>query len=117
MSDILHPGEKGGTKRQIFNGFGTIIDTQKYHTYLFEDEEGMVWRLSSNRTYHIGDQLFLSASVKAMEKEVVFDSSFILPWKAEFWDYQFNYDKWIFMKGIDGTAYEKQSFLVDVNNP
>lgn len=26
-----------------------------------------------------------------------------------FWDYQFNYDKWLLMKGIEGTLYEKFS--------
>jgi hypothetical protein len=111
---------KGGSQKgvwQTFNGFGTIIDTQKYHVYLFADETGKVWRLSSNQTYHIGDQLFLSASIKPWDTEVVFDETFVPPWKAEFWEYQFNYDKWIFMKGIDGTAYEKQALLVDAGRP
>ncbi|MDR2416481.1 MAG: hypothetical protein LBD75_08025 [Candidatus Peribacteria bacterium] len=102
---------------QIFNGFGMIIDTQKYHVYLFEDAKGNVWRLSSNQSYHIGDQLFLSASVKALDTKIIFDSTFFPPRKAAFRDYQFNYDKWIFMKGIDGTAYEKQTLLVDPEKP
>jgi hypothetical protein len=104
-------------KWEIFNGFGMIVDTQKHHVYLFEDEEGKTWRLNSKHTYHIGDQIFLSASMKPLDRDVVFDKSFILPWKGEFRDYQFNYDKWIFMKGIDGTAYERQSFLWDPDNP
>ncbi|MDR3169003.1 MAG: hypothetical protein LBU27_04525 [Candidatus Peribacteria bacterium] len=108
-------GERG--KWQTFNGFGTITDTQKYHVYLFTDETGRVWRLSSSQTYHIGDQLFLSASIKPWEKEVIFDETFVPPRKVEFWEYQFNYDKWIFMKGIDGTAYEKQALLVDADKP
>jgi hypothetical protein len=106
-------GSNGIPQRQTFNGFGTITDTQKYHVYLFEDEAGKVWRLSSNQTYPIGNQLFLSASIKPLDTNVIFDSTFISPWKAEFWEYQFNYDKRIFMKGIDGTAYEKQALLVD----
>lgn len=107
------PPRNDSKTRQRLNSFWTITDTQKYHTYLFEDEEGKVWRLSSNRTYHIGDQLFLSASIKALDTSVVFDRTFIPPRKAEFWDYQFNYDKWIFMKGIDGTAYEKTALWVN----
>jgi hypothetical protein len=110
----IHPDATGW---QTFNGFGTIIDTQKYHTYLFENAAGEIWRLSSNQTYHIGDQIFLSASVKLLDTSVIFDSTFIPPWEAEFRDYQFNYDKRIFMKGIDGTAYEKQALLVDPAHP
>ncbi|MDR0651147.1 MAG: DUF4131 domain-containing protein [Candidatus Peribacteria bacterium] len=100
------------SERESFNGFGTIIDTQNYHVYLFEDENGKVWRLSTQQTYYIGDQLFLSASVKALDTKVIFDSTFLPPRTAAFRAYQFNYDKWIFMKGIDGTAYEKQAILV-----
>ncbi|MDR2191181.1 MAG: hypothetical protein LBP53_08735 [Candidatus Peribacteria bacterium] len=105
------------TQRETFNGFGTIIDTQKYHVYLFEDEKGNVRRLSSKQTYHIGDQLFLSASLLRLQLQKVFNANFIPPRTAEFWDYQFNYDKRIFMKGIAGTAYEKQSILVNPQHP
>jgi hypothetical protein len=55
--------------------------------------------------------------LKLLDKDVVFDDTFIPPRKAEFWDYQFNYDKRIFMKNIDGTAYEKQALLVDTAQP
>ncbi|MDR0608380.1 MAG: hypothetical protein LBG52_08875 [Candidatus Peribacteria bacterium] len=79
---------------------------------MFEDTTGKVWRLNSNQTYHIGDQLFLSANVKPLDQSIIFDSTFILPRKAGFWAYQFNYDKRAFMKGIDGTAYEKSAILV-----
>ena len=68
--------------------------------------------MSSQQTYHIGDQLFLSANVKPLNTDIIFDSTFIPPRQEAFWDYQFNYDKRIFMKGIDGTAYEKQALLV-----
>ncbi len=33
--------------------------------------------------------------------------------KKTFWQYQFNYDKWLFMKDIDGSLYEKKSLLVE----
>jgi hypothetical protein len=51
--------------------------------------------------------------VKPLDTDAVFDNTFIPPRKAEFWDYQFNYDKWIFMKGIDGTASEKTAVVID----
>ncbi|MDR0860982.1 MAG: hypothetical protein LBO09_08720 [Candidatus Peribacteria bacterium] len=55
--------------------------------------------------------------MKPLDTNVVFDSAFIPPRKADFRDYQFNYDKWIFMKGIDGTAYEKTALLIDPSKP
>jgi len=55
--------------------------------------------------------------VKPVDTSVVFDRTFILPWKTEFRDYQFNYDKWMFMKGFDGTAYEKQILVVTSDQP
>lgn len=102
---------------QRFNDFVTITDTQKYQTYLAETSDEKVYRLSANRTFAIWDQIFLSANVKPLDLSQIFVQARISPFSWAFWDYQFNYDKWIFMKGIDGTMYEKSSFLVDPDNP
>ncbi|GHW03030.1 hypothetical protein AGMMS50249_8160 [candidate division SR1 bacterium] len=102
-------------KWEKFNGFVQVIDAQKWHTYLVKDEYEKVWRLSSEQNYHLGDQIFLSASLLRRDESKVFDGTIFSPLGAEFWQYSFNYDKWLFMKGIDGTAYEKASLMVDLN--
>jgi len=97
-------------ERETFNDFVRISDTQKYHRYYVETEDWKTYALNSEKDYHIWDILFLSAS----QKDLDFSNIFSLSWNAiftkEFRNYDFNYDKWLFMKWVDGSMYEKNSF-------
>jgi len=100
-------------ERKIFNDFVRISDTQKYHRYYVETEDWKTYALNSENNYHIWDILYLSAN----QKDLDFSNIFSLSWNAiftkEFWNYDFNYDKWLFMKWVDGSMYEKSSFKAD----
>ena len=99
--------------RKIFNDFVRISDTQKYHRYYVETQDWKTYALNSEKDYHIWDILFLSAN----QKDLDFSNIFSLSWNAiftkEFWNYDFNYDKWLFMKWVDGSMYEKVSIKAD----
>ncbi len=100
-------------ERKIFNDFVRISDTQKYHRYYVETQDWKTYALNSEKDYHIWDILYLSAN----QKDLDFSNIFSLSWNAiftkEFWNYDFNYDKRLFMKWVDGTMYEKTSFKAD----
>ena len=99
--------------RKIFNDFVRISDTQNYHRYYVETQDWKTYALNSEKDYHIWDILFLSAN----QKDLDFSNIFSLSWNAiftkEFWNYDFNYDKWLFMKWVDGSMYEKVSIKAD----
>ena len=96
-------------ERKVFNDFVRISDTQKYHRYYVETQDWKTYALNSEKDYHIWDILYLSAN----QKDLDFSNIFSLSWNAifskEFWNYEFNYDKWLFMKWVDGSMYEKVS--------
>jgi len=100
-------------ERKIFNDFVRISDTQKYHRYYVETEDWKTYALNSENDYHIWDILYLSAN----QKDLDFSNIFSLSWNAlftkEFRNYDFNYDKWLFMKWVDGSMYEKNSIKAD----
>ena len=100
-------------EQKVFNDFARISDTQKYHRYYVETQDWKTYALNSEKDYHIWDILYLSAS----QKDLDFSNIFSLSWNAiftkEFWNYDFNYDKWLFMKWVDGSMYEKSSFKAD----
>ena len=99
--------------RKIFNDFVRISDTQKYHRYYVETQDWKTYALNSEKDYHIWDILYLSAN----QKDLDFSNIFSLSWNAiftkEFWNYDFNYDKWLFMKWVDGSMYEKVSIKAE----
>ena len=109
----LKNSEYTAPERKIFNDFVRISDTQKYHRYYVETEDGKTYALNSEKDYHIWDIIYLSAN----QKDLDFSNIFSLSWDAiftkEFWNYDFNYDKWLFMKWVDGSMYEKNSFKAD----
>ena len=45
--------EYGTPERKIFNDFVRISDTQKYHRYYVETEDGKTYALNSENDYHI----------------------------------------------------------------
>ena len=104
-------------ERKIFNDFVRISDTQKYHRYYVETEDWKTYALNSEKDYHIWDIIYISAS----QKDLDFSNIFSLSWNAiftkEFWNYDFNYDKWLFMKWVDGSMYEKVSIFNVIINP
>ncbi|MDD2536958.1 MAG: ComEC/Rec2 family competence protein [Candidatus Absconditabacteria bacterium] len=102
---------------KTINTFGTIRDTQKYQRYIFETEDKKKYILNSQESFQIGDQLFLSANLKPLDEQAVFEQKNDLPRTETFWDYQFSYDKRMFMKGFEGTLYQKQALLIDPENP
>lgn len=99
-------------EREIFNDFVRITDTQKYHKYYVEDLTWNVYLLNSEKAYHIGDQIFLSASKMNLNYINIFSNTWNTIFSSEFWNYEFNYDKWLFMKGVDGSLYEWQSLIL-----
>lgn len=103
------------SNRENFNDFVRISDTQKYHKYYVEAPDWKKYSLSSEKDYHIWDQFFLSASKKDLDLSNIFSFSRNEVLSPEFWNYEFNYDKWLFMKWVDGSMYEKESLIFDCN--
>jgi len=115
--------ENTGTPREKYLQYGMIVDTQKYHKYLFESSAGENFLLSTNQTYQLGDHLYVMGSLKRRDPALIFPlysgNFFEKIWTArenllstDFRNYEFNYDTWIFMKGIDGTLYEKKTLKI-----
>jgi len=100
-------------ERNIFNDFVRISDTQKYHKYYVETQDGKTYLLNSEKDYHIWDILYLSATEKDLDFSNIFSSSGNTIFSNEFWNYEFNYDKRLFMKWVDGSMYEKVSFKAE----
>ena len=100
-------------ERRVFNDFVRISDTQKYHRYYVETLDWKTYALNSEKDYHIWDILFLSATQKDLDFSNIFSLSGDTIFTKEFWNYDFNYDKWLFMKWVDGSMYEKSSFKAD----
>ena len=96
-------------ERNIFNDFVRISDTQKYHKYYVETQNWKTYLLNSEKNYHIWDILYLSATEKDLDFSNIFSSTGNTIFSNEFWNYEFNYDKRLFMKWIDGSIYEKIS--------
>lgn len=96
-------------ERNIFNNFVRISDTQKYHKYYVETQDWKTYLLNSEKDYHIWDILYLSATEKDLDFSNIFSSTGNTIFSNEFWNYEFNYDKWLFMKWVDGSMYEKVS--------
>ena len=96
-------------ERNIFNDFVRISDTQKYHKYYVETQDWKTYLLSSEKDYHIWDILYLSATEKDLDFSNIFSSTGNTIFSNEFWNYEFNYDKRLFMKWVDGSMYEKVS--------
>ena len=100
-------------ERKIFNDFVRISDTQKYHRYYVETEDWKTYALNSENDYHIWDILYLSANQKDLDFSNIFSLSWNVIFTKEFRNYDFNYDKWLFMKWVDGSMYEKNSIKAD----
>ncbi len=100
-------------ERKVFNDFVRISDTQKYHRYYVETQDWKTYALNSENDYHIWDILYLSANQKDLDFSNIFSLSGNAIFTKEFWNYDFNYDKWLFMKWVDGSMYEKSSFKAD----
>lgn len=100
-------------ERKVFNDFARISDTQKYHRYYVETQDWKTYALNSEKDYHIWDILYLSANQKDLDFSNIFSLSENAIFTKEFWNYDFNYDKWLFMKWVDGSMYEKTSFKAD----
>ena len=98
---------------KVFNDFVRISDTQKYHRYYVETLDWKTYALNSEKDYHIWDILYLSATQKDLDFSNIFSLSGNAIFTIEFWNYDFNYDKWLFMKWVDGSMYEKASFKAD----
>ena len=100
-------------QRETFNDFARISDTQKYHRYYVETAEWKTYALTSEKDLHIWDQIFLSASKKDLDYSKILSLSWNSIFTKEFWNYEFNYDKRLFMKWVDGSMYEKTSFKAE----
>lgn len=86
-----------------------VLEQTKPTTYLVQTLSGEQYFLKTEKTHHVWTALRLGASLKARDPSKLYTELALgSGWQA-FFDYQFNYDKWMLMKSIDGTLYEKFS--------
>ena len=105
--------EYSAPERESFNDFVRITDTQKYHKYYIETTEWKKYLLTSESDYNIWDLIFLSASKKDLDLSSIFSLNWNAFFTKEFRNYEFNYDKRLFMKWVNGSMYEKNSIKAE----
>ena len=92
-----------------------VLEQTKPNTYIVQTQNGKEYFLKTKKTHHIGSNLGLGASLKAIDSSKLY-TELSFSWDLEnFRDYQFNYDKRLLMKGISGTLYEKFSLPAQQN--
>lgn len=104
---------------KYFVGTGIVSDIYSYQKYVFQDNAGREYFLISSRKFEIWDILWLNWRVDLAYTGAgnVFDfqkqwNDFVSkPNLSWLFDYEFNYSKWLMMKGFYGTIYG-QSYLV-----
>lgn len=92
-----------------FMDFVQIVDTQKYHSYYIKTQNWNTYSFKSENDYNIWDIIYLDASKKDLDFSKIFTSTWNTLFSSEFRNYDFNYDKWLFMKWADWTIYEKNN--------
>lgn len=104
---------------KYFVGTGIVSDIYSYQKYVFQDNAGREYFLISSRKFEIWDILWLNWRVDLAYTGAgnIFDfqkqwNDFVSkPNLSWLFDYEFNYSKWLMMKGFYGTIYG-QSYLV-----
>lgn len=85
-----------------------ITDTYSYWKYIFQNEAWDTYILNSKKTYRIWDRLRLVWYLKDVNLHQTKTFSWI-------WEWTFDYDKRLIMKGYRGNIYEWNSILLDKN--
>lgn len=92
-----------------------VLEQTKPNTYIVQTQNGKEFFLKTKKIHHIGSNLRLGASLKSIDSSKLY-TELSFSWGLEsFWTYQFNYDKWMLMKDISGTLYEKFSLPTKQN--
>jgi ComEC/Rec2-related protein len=109
-----------GPVGKYFVGTGQISDIYSYQRFIFQDNAGREYFLKSSKKYEIGDIIRLNwyVSLAYTWAKNIFDihgqwQNFTT--KPEFsglFNYEFNYPKWLMMKGFYGTVYEQNSVVL-----
>ena len=104
---------------KYFVGTWMISDIYSYQRFIFQDNAGRQYFLNSTKKYEIGDIIRLNwyVSLAYTWAKNIFDihgqwQNFTS--KPEFsglFNYEFNYPKWLMMKGFYGTIYEQSSVV------
>jgi ComEC/Rec2-related protein len=111
-----------GPVGKYFVGTGQISDIYSYQRFIFQDNAGREYFLKSSKKYEIGDIIRLNwyVSLAYTWAKNIFDihgqwQNFTT--KPEFsglFNYEFNYPKWLMMKGFYGTIYEQSAIVLTV---
>ena len=112
-----------GPQWQYFIGTGIISDIYSYQRYIFEDNQNREYFLNSSSKYQIGDVIWLNwyVSIAYTWSKNIFDIH--RQWQtfkqkpefSGFFNYEFNYPKWLMMKWFYGTIYEQISVNIGEN--
>ncbi|PID34620.1 MAG: hypothetical protein CR971_02290, partial [candidate division SR1 bacterium] len=118
--------DAGNTSKKYLNTTGIITSLYKDKTLIFStqnSENPQDFILKTEKSYNIGDEIFLSAKIKTKTSKInLFDFS---KQRQEFLDfdffyqlfpYEFNYAKRLFMKDISADLQEQNSFKISSDN-
>lgn len=86
---------------------GKIVDTYSYGKYIFQNISWEKYILNSEKKYQIWDQLRLVWYIKAAN---LFAKNSNISW---LFNWAFDYDKWLIMKGYRGNIYEGNSIVLN----
>ncbi len=87
-----------------------ILDTYSFGKYIFENNLWEKYILNTTNKYQIWDNLRLVWYIKNVN---LFSDKSSLSW---FFNWSFDYDKWLIMKGYRGNIYEGNSIIIIQNN-
>lgn len=86
-----------------------ILEQTKPNTYIVQTASGEAYFLKTEKSHQLGTVLQLGAALKPIDPSKLYTELTFGSGRQSFLAYQFNYDKWLLMKGIAGTLYEKFS--------
>ena len=95
----------------VFIGTGQILDRQWQGKYLVDDWK-FTYILVSKKDYQAADKIRLVGNIKMTKSTFETKSLFLLPSSTSLswlFHYEFNYDKRLKMKWINGTVFEQNS--------
>ena len=86
-----------------------ILEQTKPNTYIVQTQNGKAYFLKTEKPHPVGKSIRLGASLKTIDTSKLYTELSFSRDINTFRTYQFNYDKWMLMKDISGTLYEKFS--------
>ncbi|MBB1579123.1 MAG: ComEC/Rec2 family competence protein [candidate division SR1 bacterium] len=118
-SDFFHfKAQSESSQRTTLLGNYLISEQTKPDTYLVASSDGKNYLLKSEQLLEIGKIYQIGAKYKPLDLANTYsqfsnhnsESGFSL---SGFFDYQFNYDKWLLMKGYYGSLYSNFSVILE----